>query len=112
MIEQPTKQLHWVVLERQGRAMKQLHQPNVGVELFERRHRTVSEIAITVLDHRHEGIFVDTTAKKRHHYPDSHLGIAHALHGTNVVSIKMRPRFRQVETAIASQSSQQDFIEF
>ena len=112
MIEQPTQQLHWVVLERQGRAVKQLHQPDVGVELFEGRHRAVGEIAITVLDHIRQIGFVNATAEKRRHHPDRKLGIAHALHGPNVASVEDRPRFRQVKTAVARQTSQQHFIEF
>ena len=51
MVEQPADQLQRHVLEGQRRALEQLQQPQVVVDLLQRRDRRVAEAAIGAGDH-------------------------------------------------------------
>ncbi len=46
VVEQATEQLQGEILERQGRAVEQLHHPFVAIQLPQRRNRAVGEYAL------------------------------------------------------------------
>ena len=54
VIHQPRDQLHRHVLERQGRAVKQLQHELIGTDLVERHHRRMAERGIGLVGHAAE----------------------------------------------------------
>ena len=68
--EQQAEQLQRNVLERQCRAMEQLEQPLLPVELDQRGHRGVGKTAIGLLANIPQFRLVERIADKRQHHPD------------------------------------------
>ena len=54
VIHQPRDQLHRDVLERQGRAVKQLQHELIGAGLVERHHRRMTERGVGLIGHAAE----------------------------------------------------------
>ena len=111
MIEQPAEDLHGVVLERQRRAVEELHQPFVGADFPERRHRRMVEARVSALDDAGQGVGLDRALDEGRHHPQGDIGIREPGEGADFVMAKPRPGFGHVEAAVTGEPGEQDFIE-
>jgi len=78
VLEKLPKHLQGKILEREGRAMEELHQPQTVVELNQRRNGRVIEAAIGGMRHPRQGVPVDFVT----HKTGQDLGCAVSVHRT------------------------------
>ncbi len=111
VIHQPRDQLHRDVLERQGRAVKQLQQELIGTDLIERHHCGMAECRVGFIGHAPEIRIGNLAADKRADHIDSDFPIRPAGKSSDGLRRKLRPGFRHVETAIAGEPGQHHVAE-
>ncbi|MCO7519471.1 hypothetical protein NJG22_19915 [Pseudomonas sp. VA159-2] len=111
MVEQAAEQLQGEVLERQGRAMEQLHHPLVAVELAQRCHRGVGEVAIGFFEDLLEVGIGDAALDERAHHPEGQLVVRQAGPGGDFFLGEAWQVLGDVQAAITGQASQQDVFE-
>ena len=104
--EQQAEELQRDVLEGEGRAVEQLEQPVVRVELNERGHRGVAEPAVRPLAHRAQLGFGERVADERGHDPDRGLGVGQAAQVRDLIPGQRRPRFGHVQSAVARETGE------
>ena len=90
-LEQQAEQLERDVLECQGRPVKQLEQPLLLVELFERRHRLVGKAAIGLGGQFEQAFGGEASGHERGHDPRGQLGIGQPGHCRDLVLAEARP---------------------
>ena len=111
MIHQPRDQLHRHVLERQGRAVKQLQQELIGTDLVKRDHRGVTERGVSLVGHAAEIGIGNFVADKRADHIDRDFPIRSAEKSGDGLGRKLRPRFRHVKAAVAGEPGQHHIAE-
>lgn len=111
VIQQATQQLQGEVLERQGRAVEQLHHPFVAIELAQRCHRAMGEDAVGFLEDLLEVGIGDAAADEWAHDPERQLVIRQASPRGDFFLGETRQVLRHIETAIAGQTGQQYIFE-
>jgi hypothetical protein len=92
--------------------MEQLHQPQIGIELPQRRHRSVVESRVGVMHQPLESGFFDASAEERGHDANRGLCVGQAAQGLQFIRTEMWPGFRNIETAIRGHAGQQNLVEF
>ena len=107
MVEQPSDQLQGIVLEGQGRPVKQLAQPLAFVDLFQRRHRRMAEARIGLPHHGREVGFGDFAADERGHHPDGDVGIGAAPQFLDLAAAQLGPCPGHVKPAVPGEPGQQ-----
>ena len=110
VVEQATQQLQGKVLERQGRAVEQLHHPLVAVQLTKRRDRLVLKNAVGVLQNLFEVSIRNATGNKRTHDVERQLVVRQTGPGRNLLLGKTRQILRDVQTTVRSQTGQQNIF--
>ncbi len=111
MIVQARQQLHGHVLERQGRAVEQLQQPQTPLQLLQRGDGGVSEAGVGVLRHVPERGLVDLVAGEAPEHVGGHGRIVHAGIGSQLVRRQLGPDLGDVEAAVGGQAFQDDVEE-
>ena len=111
VIHQPRDQLHRDVLERQGRAVKQLQHELIGTDLVERHHRGMAERGIGLVGHAAEIGVGDLAADKRADHIDRDFPIGPAEESGDGFRRKLRPGFGHVEAAVAGEPGQHHVAE-
>nr|WP_263974802.1 hypothetical protein [Pseudomonas muyukensis] len=111
MVEQAAEQLQGEVLERQGRAVEQLHHPLVAVELAQRRHRGMGEVAVGFFEDLLEVGIGDAAVDERAHHPEGQFVVRQAGPGGDFFLGEAWQVFGDVQAAITGQASQQDVFE-
>ncbi len=110
-IEQPSNELQRIVLEGQGRAVEEFHQPEPAVKLLERRHRGVAEAGIGRLDDRRERQRADPRAGEGGEDARCELGIGEASKRGELLARKYRHALGNIEAAIGREPGEQDLVE-
>ena len=103
-LEQASDQLQGKILEGQGRAVKQLEQPEVLVELLQGGDRRVTEAGIGLPDQLGKRIFDHRSGNEGADHPLGQLGVGEAGEGGDLAVRENRPGLGQVEAAVPSQA--------
>ncbi len=111
IIHQPRDQLHRDVLERQGRAMKQLQHELMGPDLAQWNHRGMAEGGVGLIGHAAEIGVGNLIADKRADHVDRDLPIRPAEKSGDGFHRELRPRFGHVKAAIAREAGQHHVAE-
>ena len=111
VVHQPRDQLHRHVLERQGRAVKQLQHELAGTDLVERHHGGMAERGIGLVGHAAEIGVGDFAADKRADHVDRDFPIGPAEKSGDGLRRKLRPGFGHVEAAVAGEPGQHHIAE-
>ena len=93
MIEQLPQKLQRNVLEGECRAMEQLHQPDLLVELDQRRYGLMGEAAIGIANQGREVFPADGVAQEGQHDLDRDLFVGPAGKARKEVRAELRPAF-------------------
>ena len=111
VIHQPRDQLHRDVLERQGRAVKQLQHELMRTDLGQRHHRRMAERGIGLVGHAAEIGVGNFAADERADHIDRDFPIGPAEKPGDGFRRKLRPDFRHVEAAVAGKPGQHHVAE-
>ncbi|MCY1437300.1 hypothetical protein D9M71_534570 [compost metagenome] len=111
VVEQTAEQLQGEVLEGQGRAVEQLQHPLVAVQLAQRRHGVVGEAAVGLFEDLLEVGITDAAGHEGTHHAERQFVVRQAGPGGDFFQGEARQVFRDVETAVAGQASQQHVFE-
>ena len=87
--------------------MKQLHQPEIGIELHQWRYRRVAEFRNSLINDSIQRRRGNGRADKRCHDSLGQGAIGQAAPVGNLAGTEARPGFRQVETAVTGETGQQ-----
>ncbi|MNO96008.1 hypothetical protein D3C76_876660 [compost metagenome] len=107
VVEQAAEQLQGKVLEGQGRAVEQLHDPLVRIQLAQRRHGRVSERAVGFFEDLLEVGIGDAAGNERAHHTEGQFVVRQASPGGDLFLGEAWQVFRDVQAAVAGKASQQ-----
>ncbi len=97
-------ELHGEVFEREGWAVKQLHQKVVRLKLHNRGARGVAEARVCTRDATFEFIISESVTDKRTHDAKGNLFVACATHRTDIIGAEFRNGIRHIKTTIAREA--------
>ena len=106
MVVQPPQQLHGHVLERQGRAMEQLQQEQVRLQLLQGRDGGVGEGGIGLGAHVGQDGRFNLVAGETAQHGGGHLVIGLAREPGDFLGREGRPGFRHIQAAVRRQAGQ------
>jgi hypothetical protein len=107
-IKELPQQLQRQILEGEGRSVKQLQQPQIVVELDQRRHRLVAKPGIGRLAQPAQLAGRKAVAGEEADDAGREIGIRQAAH---LRQVERRQRFRHVQPAILGEAGQQHVLE-
>ena len=111
MVEQPADDLEGIVLESQGRPVKQLEQPVIGVQLHQRRDRRVFETGIGGGGDLDQRRLVDLGGGEWRDDAGRDLVIGKRRKPGERPGVETRPGFGQIEAAVGREPAQQHILE-
>ena len=110
-LEQQAEQLQRHVLESQRWAVEQFEQPMLFVELLERGHGGVRELAIGALAQAAQFVFGQAAFDKGQHHPRGKLGIGQSAHCRDLFGRELGPCRGHIEPPIRSQPGERSAFE-
>ena len=87
--------------------MEQLQQPQVGVELDQRRHGRVGEGGVGLAAHVQERVGGEGVAREAADHRGGDLGVRAAGEARDLLARQLRPRLRRVQAAVGGQAREQ-----
>ena len=100
------------VLERERRAVKQLHQVQPGIaQRLHGCHIRSLERGVGLGDQAMEGHLVERVADEGPHDAKGKIDIRQALHPGDLGPGELRPSGRQIETSVAGEAGEHDVLE-
>ena len=111
VIEQPADDLQGVVLEGEGRAVEQLQQPVIGVELDQRGDRGMVEPGIGGGGDPGQRRLVDSGPGEPRHHPGGDLVEGKRRQPGQLRGVHAGPGFGQIQAAVGRQPAQQHVLE-
>ena len=111
IVEQTAQQLQGKVLERQGRAVEQLHHPLVAVQLTQRGNCLVLKDAVGVLQNLFEIGVRNAASDERAHHVERQLVVRQTGPGCDLLLGETRQVLGHIQTAVRGQTGQQHVFE-
>ncbi len=110
-LEQRPDELKRIVLEGERRPVEELHEPELGPELLQRRHRPMREAAIGLGHHAAPCVGGDEPVEERVRHRGGELGIGKATQRRERIAAQRLPLIRDEEAAVARKAAQQRRLE-